>query len=59
VGELVLKQATDGWLDYTTDFDVPAGSSAIEIRLQRQSCTTNPCPIFGVLWLDKFSLQKR
>lgn len=59
LGESVLRQQTGGWLDYSIDFNLPANVSAIEIRLQRQSCTTNPCPIFGTLWLDNFSLHKR
>jgi tetratricopeptide (TPR) repeat protein len=59
LGESVLPQQTNGWLDYAIDLATPADASTIEIRLQRQNCTTGPCPIFGVLWLDNFSLQKR
>ena len=59
LGESVLRQQTDDWLEYAIDFAVPDKTSFIEIRLQRQSCSTNPCPIFGTLWLDRFTLQKR
>jgi len=59
LGEAVFRQSSDGWLEYTIDFAAPARSSVIEIRLQRQNCTTSPCPIFGTLWVDKFYLQKR
>jgi hypothetical protein len=59
LGESVLRQQTDGWLEYAIDFAVPDKASFIEIRLQRQICSTNPCPIFGTLWLDRFTLQKR
>lgn len=59
LGESVLRQQTDGWVDYTIDFAATDKSSFIEIRLQRRPCTTSPCPIFGTLWLDRFILQKQ
>ena len=53
-----FSKATDGWQEYTIDFESGEAASAIQIALQRQACTTAPCPIFGRLWLDNFSLQK-
>ncbi len=52
-----LPQPSSGWRDYTIDFTTPETSEAIQIRLQRGPCGS-PCPIFGRLWLDKFSLRK-
>src|ERR1041385_2178818 len=52
LGNSVLRQQTDGWVEYSIDFALPANASAIEIGLRRQTCATNPCPIFGTLWLD-------
>ena len=49
---------TGGWHDYTIDFEAGNSASAVQIGLQRQSCEKPPCPIFGRLWLDNFSLQK-
>lgn len=49
---------SSGWQDYSIEFTIPKTASAILIGLQRQTCTTSPCPIFGSLWLDDFSLQK-
>ncbi len=60
----ILKQseqfpkATEGWREYTIDFDSGPSASAIQITLRRQPCDKSPCPIFGRLWLDNFSLQK-
>jgi tetratricopeptide (TPR) repeat protein len=60
----ILKQseqfpkATEGWRDYTIDFDSGPSASAIKVALQRQLCDKSPCPIFGRVWLDNFSLQK-
>ncbi|HXM36723.1 MAG TPA: hypothetical protein VN920_16120 [Pyrinomonadaceae bacterium] len=50
--------ASDGWRDYTFDFTVPETTSTIQITLQREHCNRSPCPIFGRLWLDNFSLKK-
>lgn len=59
----VLRQSdkfptTDGWREYTINFDVGPSADAVRIALQRQPCSTLPCPIFGRLWLDDFLLQK-
>jgi len=53
-----FPQATNGWRDYTFDFTVPDTTSTIQITLQRERCSRSPCPIFGHLWLDNFSLKK-
>ena len=50
--------ATDGWHEYTIDFEPGQSASAVQLGLQRQTCDKSPCPIFGRLWLDNFSLQK-
>lgn len=61
---VALAQATafpltsGGWRNYTLDFTISETTSAIQIVLQRQRCSRTPCPIFGRLWLDNFSLQK-
>jgi len=53
-----FPKATDGWREYAIDFDSGPSASALKITLQRQACDKSPCPIFGRLWLDNFSLQK-
>lgn len=54
-----LPKDSNGWQDVTLDFVSGPPDSAIKIALQRESCTKMPCPIFGRLWLDGFSLQTR
>ena len=49
---------TGGWRDYAIDFESGKLASAVQIGIQRQSCEKSPCPIFGPVWLDNFSLQK-
>jgi hypothetical protein len=53
-----FPRASDGWREYTIDFDTGQSTSAVQIALQRQACDRSPCPIFGRLWLDNFSLHK-
>jgi tetratricopeptide (TPR) repeat protein len=53
-----LPQATNGWREYVFDFNTKESSTAVQISLQRLSCTSPRCPIFGSLWLDDFWLQK-
>ncbi len=50
--------ATNGWREYVIAFDSGPSATAVGITLQRQACDQSPCPIFGRLWLDSFSLQK-
>jgi hypothetical protein len=50
-------KAKGNWEDYKIDFQVPASTDAVQIVLRR-TCDASPCPIFGRLWLDNFSLQK-
>jgi hypothetical protein len=49
---------TDGWREFTLDFETDKSVNAVRIALQRQPCNTMPCPIFGRLWLDGFSLRR-
>jgi tetratricopeptide (TPR) repeat protein len=62
-GELLGKsesipQSTVQWLTMSLEFSTPLASDAITINLQRNDCTISPCPIFGVLWLDSFSIAE-
>jgi len=44
-------------IEFTTPPARPATADGVIIRLSRDSCGS-PCPIFGVVWLDEFALQK-
>jgi hypothetical protein len=48
----------EGWQEYTLAFDAPPRAGAVLLALRRENCTANPCPIFGKMWLDDFSLEK-
>lgn len=51
-----LPQTSGGWRDYQVDFTTSENTEAIQIKIQRAPCS-QPCPIFGRLWLDSFSLK--
>jgi Flp pilus assembly protein TadD len=53
-----FPQASNGWRDDAIEFDTGEGTEAVQITVQRQRCSRSPCPIFGRLWLDNFSLRK-
>jgi Tetratricopeptide repeat len=53
-----LPQETSGWQPFAFEFATGPACEAIVISLQRENCTTSPCPIFGSLNLDSFSLER-
>lgn len=52
-----LAETAGTWQTMNINFSAPA-DGVVVIRLVRKNCTSSPCPIFGVVWLDDFSLQK-
>jgi hypothetical protein len=56
--ETFPSNTDNGWREYSIDFVTAQSTNAIRIALQRQACNTSPCPIFGRVWLDNFSLKK-
>ncbi len=53
-----LSSDTAGWQKHTVEFATSDETHAVRIIIQRQSCPSEPCPIFGRVWFDAFSLQK-
>jgi hypothetical protein len=50
--------ATSLWTKMNIDFTTLPTSQAAVVRLQRTNCDSSPCPIFGTLWLDEFSVEQ-
>ena len=50
-----LRSDANVWRDFVIDFTTNANTRAITITLTRQTCTNNPCPAIGTVWLDSFS----
>ncbi len=53
-----LSSETNGWQKHTVELVTSDETHAVRISIQRQSCASEPCPIFGRVWFDAFSLQK-
>ncbi|MCM3874400.1 MAG: hypothetical protein ND895_27230 [Pyrinomonadaceae bacterium] len=51
-----LPLGTSDWQNIRADFTTTNATRAVRIGIQRQRCQEQPCPIFGVLWLDDFAL---
>lgn len=53
-----LPQGSTDWQIVSFDFQTESETEAITLSVQRKNCTTSPCPIFGSLWLDSFSIEE-
>lgn len=49
-------QSSADWTYFRVNFDVPANSDGVIIRLVRDGCTSSICPISGKAWFDDLSL---
>ncbi|HEX5884513.1 MAG TPA: carbohydrate binding domain-containing protein, partial [Pyrinomonadaceae bacterium] len=54
-----FPSGTSPWLKLKFEFTTLATSEAAVIRLQRNNCDSSPCPIFGALWLDEISIERK
>ena len=52
-----LSPDKNGWREFQIDFSSAAQTQAIVISLSRENCGQDPCPAFGVLWLDSVALR--
>jgi hypothetical protein len=53
-----LSKGTRDWEVLSFEFDVPGQTTAIFVSVQRENCATSPCPAFGSIWLDSFSVKQ-
>jgi hypothetical protein len=53
-----LDKGTSDWQYFTVAFTTTPATTAVVLGLQRENCTTSPCPIFGSISLDSFSLER-
>jgi len=50
-----FPSGSGSWSEMNVEFTAPSQSAVIS--LMRDNCAPAPCPIFGVVWLDGFSLE--
>jgi len=53
-----LRPGSNDWQVFSFEFTAEPATKAVVLSLQRENCTTSPCPIFGSLWLDSFSIER-
>jgi tetratricopeptide (TPR) repeat protein len=54
-----LRSDPNVWRELAIDFNTNPGTQAITFTLARQVCVNDPCPAFGTIWLDSFTLAAR
>ena len=53
-----LGKGTTDWQSFSFEFATTPTTTAVVLSLQRENCSTSPCPIFGSVALDSFSLEQ-
>lgn len=54
--QALFKGSAD-WKVFSFEFATQPGTNGVVISVQREGCTSSPCPIFGVISLDSFSIE--
>jgi hypothetical protein len=52
-----VPQGTGNWETVSFDFTTRDTTGAVSVTLEREHCSTLPCPIFGTFWLDSLSME--
>ena len=55
---IILAKGTGTWQVISFEFAATPNTSAVVVSIEREACTTSPCPIFGSLSLDSFSMER-
>jgi len=53
-----LAKGTNDWEPFNVEFTTGPTTNVVLLSLQRENCSTLPCPIFGSVLLDSFSIEK-
>jgi hypothetical protein len=53
-----LAKGSSDWQSFSFEFTTAPATTAVMVSLQREACTTSPCPIFGSISLDSFSVEQ-
>ncbi len=53
-----LAKGTNDWEPFNVEFTTGPTTNVVLLSLQRENCSTSPCPIFGSVLLDSFSIEK-
>lgn len=53
-----LDKGTSGWRTFSIEFTTGAATNAVTVAVKREECPSAPCPIFGSIGLDSFSIEQ-
>jgi hypothetical protein len=53
-----LSKGTTNWSVMSLEFTTQPMTKAVVLTIQREGCSTSPCPIFGAISLDSFSIEQ-
>ncbi|MDQ1637013.1 MAG: hypothetical protein QOF62_352 [Pyrinomonadaceae bacterium] len=53
-----LSKGSTSWSVISFEFTTQPTTNAVELSVHREGCSTSPCPIFGVISLDSFSIEQ-
>ena len=53
-----LSSGSRDWQIISFEFNSQPTTAAVLMGIQRENCKTSPCPAFGSIWLDSFSLEQ-
>ena len=53
-----LDKGTTDWRSFTIEFTSAPGTHAVWVEVRREKCPSSPCPIFGSVSLDSFSIEQ-
>ena len=53
-----LSKGTTDWNVVSFDFTAQPTTRAVVLSIRREGCTTSPCPIFGAISFDSFSIEQ-
>jgi hypothetical protein len=53
-----FRSGTNEWFVESFEFSTGADTSGVLVSLKRENCPSSPCPIFGIVWLDSFSIEE-
>jgi tetratricopeptide (TPR) repeat protein len=53
-----IRDGTHGWAIQSLQVTTGSETNAVVVSLRRQKCSGPNCPIFGMMWLDDFSMEE-
>jgi len=53
-----LDKGTTDWRSFSVEFTTTPATRAVYVSVTRDACPSSPCPIFGSIGLDSFSIEQ-